>query len=131
MRSSDWSSDVCSSDRVEEVAGAAELLDDQLEPELGGLVLDDEEHLVGMHRVAERMLRGEQRVEAEVVGIAHRGGEVGAYALLEPSFAVLHARVLLHCSNVSAEPFVGRRRGDLPQSNSEELRVGKGCVSTV
>jgi hypothetical protein len=41
-----------------------ELVDDELHPQLGGLVLDDEEHLVVM--LAERDLGAEQLVEVQV-----------------------------------------------------------------
>jgi hypothetical protein len=36
---------------------------DELDPELGDLVLDDEQHLVVVWRIAERMLRGKQAIE--------------------------------------------------------------------
>ena len=35
----------------------AQLVDDQLHPELGDLMLNDEQHLVVMRRIAERLLR--------------------------------------------------------------------------
>jgi hypothetical protein len=45
------------------VPGRAELVDQQPDPELGRLALDDEEQLVVVP--AERLLRGEQQVEAQ------------------------------------------------------------------
>jgi hypothetical protein len=53
----------------------AELVDHQLHPQLGGLVLDDEQHLVVVRRA--RLLRGEQAVEPEVAAVRGIGSEVG------------------------------------------------------
>src|SRR3546814_17970279 len=66
MRISDWSSDVCSSDL---------LVEDLLEPQLVGLVHDDEQHLVVRRPAAPRALRrlgAEQALELQVVGVVER-----------------------------------------------------------
>ena len=55
--------------------GRGELVDHQLHPQLGGLVLNDEQHLVVMRRA--RLLRGEQALEAEVAAVGGVGGKVG------------------------------------------------------
>src|SRR5262245_13753973 len=55
-----------------------ELVDHELHPQLRGLVLDDEEHLVVVRRA--RPLRREQRVELEVAAVRGVGGEVGEIA---------------------------------------------------
>ena len=52
----------CSSVVGDRAARGAELVDGKLHPQLGGLVLDDEQHLV--MRVGERMLRAEDRVQS-------------------------------------------------------------------
>jgi len=41
----------------------------ELEPELGGLVLDDEQELVVLGRLTARVLGAEQLVEGEVVAV--------------------------------------------------------------
>ena len=64
-------------------AGRAQLVDHQLEPELAGLVLDDEEQLVVLRRVRQRLLGRQQHVEAQVVAVGHRLREVALDALLE------------------------------------------------
>jgi hypothetical protein len=55
--------------------GRRKLVDHQLHPQLGGLVLDDEQHLVVVRRA--RLLRAEQAVEAEVAAVGSVGGKVG------------------------------------------------------
>lgn len=47
-------------------ARRSELVEHELEPQLGRLVLHDEQQFVGVLRIRQRMLRGEQRVELEV-----------------------------------------------------------------
>ena len=54
--------------------GGAQLVQEQLHPELGHLVLDDEQHLVV--RAGAQVLRAEQLVEMEVVAVAHLAAEV-------------------------------------------------------
>jgi hypothetical protein len=49
---------------AEQASGRPELVDHQLEPQLGGLVLDDEQHLVVLRWVALRLLGRQQPVEA-------------------------------------------------------------------
>ena len=48
--------------------GGLQFVDDQLHPQLRGLVLDDEQHLVVVRRVAERVLCIEHTVQVAVVG---------------------------------------------------------------
>jgi hypothetical protein len=52
-------------------------VDDELDPKLGDLMLDDEEHLVVMRGLGERALLGEESIEREVAGVAQLFGEVG------------------------------------------------------
>ncbi len=52
----------------------AQLVQHQLHPQLAGLVLDDEQHLVMVGR--ERLLRGQDGVELEIVAVAHAAAEV-------------------------------------------------------
>ncbi len=61
----------------------AQLMDDQLHPELGDLVLDDEQDLVVMRRIAQRLLLREQRVEAKVAAVRNAVAQVKLDALLE------------------------------------------------
>ena len=46
-----------------------QLVEHELEPELGRLVLNDEQQLVVVRRVTPRPLRGEQHLEPEVRGV--------------------------------------------------------------
>lgn len=66
--------------------GAADLVNDQLDPELGDLVPDDEQHLVMMRRVAERHLRRQQAIELQVTGVIVIPGQVAVDRMLEMSF---------------------------------------------
>ena len=63
-----------------------QFVDDELHPQLGGLMLDDEEHLVVV--LAERCLGTEQRVELQVARVGHLPGEIGVDAGFE--FALGH-----------------------------------------
>jgi len=47
-----------------------QFMDHQLQPKLRDLVLDDEQHLVVVHGPADRLLRGEQEVQAQVTAVA-------------------------------------------------------------
>ena len=60
-----------------------QLVKQELEPELGHLVLDDEEQLVVLHRDAARMLGREQGRQVEIGTVGQRLGEVGGDAALE------------------------------------------------
>ena len=66
-----------SSVRAQQAHAADELVQHELQPQLGGLVLDDEQQLVVVLGRAQRMLRGQQRVELEVAAVAHAVREVG------------------------------------------------------
>jgi hypothetical protein len=59
--------------------GGAQLVDHELHPQLGGLVLDDEQHLVVIGGA--RALRREQAVQSQVVPVAHLAGEIQARAV--------------------------------------------------
>jgi hypothetical protein len=62
------------------LARGLELVNHELHPQLGSLVLHDEEHLVVIGRA--RMLRGEELVEAKVIAIAHLAGEIETRAVV-------------------------------------------------
>jgi hypothetical protein len=81
---------------AEQVTGRTELVDEELEPQLGGLVLDDEQQLVVLRRVALRLLGGEQQVEPQVVGVRHLAAEVALDAAFEVPL-VLHAAKVVGC----------------------------------
>ena len=65
----------CEIVRHDQATRRIELVQRQLHPQLGGLVDDDEQHLVV--RIGARLLRAEQRVELEIVAVAHCAGEIG------------------------------------------------------
>src|SRR5690606_11617477 len=60
---------------TDELKGAIQLVQHELEPQLAGLMLDDEEQLVRL--LAARMLRTQQRVEPQVVAVGRPLLEVG------------------------------------------------------
>ena len=60
-----------------------ELVDDQPHPELGRLVLDDEEQLVVVLGGAQRVLGAEQPLEVEVAGVGQPSAQVAGDALLD------------------------------------------------
>src|SRR6185312_1947511 len=74
--------------------GGMQLVQHQLDPELGGLVLDDEQHLVVV--TGHRVLGREQHVELQVPGVGLLGLEVGADTLFQLAFIAAHA---LSCPN--------------------------------
>ena len=74
---------------AQQVAGAGELVQHELQPELGGLVLDDEQQLVVVLGRAHGVLGTQQGLEVEVAAVAHPLPEVGDDARVEL------ARVLL------------------------------------
>ena len=76
---------------AQQIARGRQLVQHELQPQLGGLVLDDEQQLVVMLGRAERPLRRQQRVEVEVAAVAHAVGEVGDDRLLDRAGIVLHA----------------------------------------
>jgi hypothetical protein len=61
---------------TEQVTRRAQLVHHQLQPQLGRLVLDDEEQLVVLGRRALRLLGREQEVEPQVVAVGHLRAEV-------------------------------------------------------
>ena len=52
----------------------AQLVDHQLHPQLGDLVLDDEQHLVVVRRVRQRLLRRQQPVQLQVAAVGQPAG---------------------------------------------------------
>ena len=74
--------------------GAAELVQDQLEPQLRGLVLDDEQHLVVVLRSADRLLGAEQRRQLQVGRVAHPGAEVPDNVLVQLPRVLLNGHSL-------------------------------------
>ena len=60
--------------------GRLQFGDDQLHPQLRGLVLDDEQQLVVVVRRAARLLGGQQHVETQVSGVTQAVAEVGGDA---------------------------------------------------
>ena len=74
-----------------------ELVDHELHPQLGRLVLDDEQHLVVPGRRAvrsrQRLLRGQQLVEPQIAGVGQPVGQVGDDARFEVARGHGHACV--------------------------------------
>src|SRR5215831_9470288 len=78
--------------------GSLQLVDHQLHPQLGGLMLDDEQHLVvprrSLGRARERLLRREQLIEAEVARVSQLAAEIGDDPRFEPVLGgIRHERV--------------------------------------
>ena len=67
--------------------GRAQLVDHQLHPQLGDLMLDDEQHLVvprrTLGRARQRMLRIEQPIETQVAAVREPIAQIGDNARLE------------------------------------------------
>ena len=82
--------------------GAAELVQHQLHPQLAGLVLHDEQHLVMRRR--QRLLRRQDLVELQVVAITHGAAEVElGLLLLDDLFGRRRtAGLLLHAHSITA-----------------------------
>jgi hypothetical protein len=72
-----------------------QLVQNQLEPQLGGLVLEDEEQLVVVLRDADRVLGGQHLVELEIPPVRHVDLEVADDAGLQGPLVRRHCRVLL------------------------------------
>ena len=64
----------------------AQLVQDQLEPQLGGLVLQDEQQLVVVLGHADRVLRGEDLVQMQIAPVREVDLEVADDAVLERPF---------------------------------------------
>ena len=101
--------------RGQQRPGRVQLVEEQLHPQLGHLVLDDEEQLVVLRGLAARVLGREQRPEVEVVPVRHRLREVGGDALLEGALGavggVAHGAIVPAPSRTGGPP-AARRRAD-------------------
>src|SRR5690606_31028518 len=73
-----------------------QLVDQQLQPQLAGLVLDDEQHLVVVRRVRQRLLRGQQPVQPQVAAVAQAAVQVGVDAVLELAFVRKRIAICAH-----------------------------------
>jgi hypothetical protein len=60
-----------------------QLVGEQLQPQLRGLVLDDEEHLVVVRRVGQRLLRGQQLIQAQIAAVGEPALQVGVDTCFE------------------------------------------------
>ena len=80
----------------------AQLVDDQLEPQFRDLVLHDEQQLVVVHRLADRLLRRQQQVQAQVTAVAQALGQVGDDALFDRALVGIvrgHAQEIARASS--------------------------------
>ena len=78
---------------------AAELVQHQLQPQLRGLVLDDEQHFVVVLGLADRLLGTEKGGQLEVGRVAHPGTEIADDSLVQFAGVLLNghcAAFLLH-----------------------------------
>jgi urease accessory protein UreE len=65
-------------------------VDEQLDPKLGDLMLDDEQHLVVVLGARERALLIEQLRQAQIAGIAHPVGKIGYDAGFQRPLIFVH-----------------------------------------
>ena len=79
----------------DESSGVEEFMDDEPEPQLRGLMLDDEQHLVVVLGPADGVLGTEQPVEVEVGPVGHGLFEVRVDLLFEIAFVLLRSRSVL------------------------------------
>ena len=89
---------------AQQVAGRLELVQHELQPQLGGLVLDDEQQFVVVLRPLRRALRTDSRVsQVEVAAVAHAVAEVGDDRCLDRAGVRLDAvaHVLVSCHDLS------------------------------
>ena len=86
----------------DEAPGVEEFVDDEPEPQLRGLVLDDEEQLIVVFGTADWMLGAEETVEVEIRPVCHRLLEVGVDPGFEVAFVLLGRR-----PSVAARVMVG------------------------
>ncbi len=61
----------------------AQLVHDQLHPQLRSLMLDDEQHLVVVRRIAQRLLRGQQLRQLQITAVGQPIAQVELDAGLE------------------------------------------------
>jgi hypothetical protein len=73
--------------------GSLQLVQHQLHPQLAGLVLHDEQHLVVVGR--QRVLRAQHLVEVQVVGVAHVLREVELRAFVGDDLLGAHVTAAL------------------------------------
>ena len=83
---------------------ASHLVEDQLEPQLRDLVLDDEQQLVVLGRGADRLLRAEQLVELQVSLVANLAVRAGSR--LRRGLLLIDLRARFSCHFFS--PLAGR-----------------------
>jgi hypothetical protein len=76
----------------------------QFEPQLGGLVLDDEQHFVVVFRIADRVLRAEQGWQLQVGGVAHPRAEITDNAFVQLPGVLLNGHgAAFRCGTVPAD----------------------------
>jgi hypothetical protein len=96
----------------------AQLVDHQLHPQLGDLMLDDEEHLVVPRRLAgrarQRLLRVEQPVEAQVAAVGEAIAQIGDDAGFEVG----------HCADVAVRADSTPRLARVARSRCVSRRAG-------
>jgi len=74
----------------------AQLVGQQLQPQLRGLVLDDEQHLVVVRRVGQRLLGRQQLVQAQVAAVGEPALQVGVDACLELTLVLFYGHRPCH-----------------------------------
>lgn len=94
--------------------GRTQLMRQQLQPQLGGLVLDDEQHFVVMRRLGQRLLRRQQLVQPQISAVGQPALQVG----VDTGFQVTQILVDGHGGALKIGPSrvacwrrVGSRRG--------------------
>ena len=70
-------------------------MDHQLQPQLGHLMLDDEQHLVVIWRIRQRYLRRQQRRQLQIAAVTEPVTQIGGDALFKRALVVgrAHAQV--------------------------------------
>ncbi|CAM0120688.1 conserved hypothetical protein [Stenotrophomonas maltophilia] len=91
---------------LQEADCGTQLMAQQLQPQLRGLVLDDEEHLVMVRRAGQRLLRAEQLVQPQVAAVGEASLQVGVDAGFEIALVVVdgHGRDQIGGGKGSALP---------------------------
>ena len=70
--------------------GRAQLVDHQLHPQLGHLVLDDEQQFVMVDRIGYRLLRRQQSIQSQVTAVGQASFQIGVDACFQGSLVLFY-----------------------------------------
>ena len=71
--------------------GRLQLVDQQFHPQLGNVVLHDEQHFVVVLRLTQRLLRRQQRIQMQIATIGDLPVQIGLDTGFKIALIVIHA----------------------------------------